>query len=101
MLFRDHGIEGRDVLVVLHDKERQRVRPVPDGDVEIDISWPRSGEPDEAVCRLDVDASPASVIERPGHGVVIRMCGSQIDVKSAFNVPERTPEHHVFKILRV
>ena len=101
MLFRDHGIEGRDVLVVLHDKERQLVRSVPDGRVKVDISWPRAGEPGKPARRLDVDTAPAAIIECPGHRVVIWMRGSQIDIKTAFDVPERTPEHHVFKILGI
>ena len=56
---------------------------------------------DVFVQRFDVQAMPAQVVKRLGDGIVRRVIGADVDIKTVLDVLERTHQHHVFAILRV
>src|SRR3954466_2633857 len=51
--------------------------------------------------RLDVDTSPAKLVERLGYGIEHRITGANINIESVHNAHQGAMQHDVFKVLRV
>ncbi len=51
--------------------------------------------------RLDVYTRPAPLIQTAGDRIVRRVVGAHIHVKTVLNMPEHTPQHHIFMVLRI
>ena len=51
--------------------------------------------------RLDINSTPAPIIERTGDRVAVRIVGANVNIRSVLDVTERSMKHYVFKILRV
>ncbi|WP_428395718.1 hypothetical protein [Lichenicoccus sp.] len=51
--------------------------------------------------RLDIEAAPAALEERPGDGVRVRVRRPDIDIEALVDVAQGAPEQHVLEILGV
>jgi hypothetical protein len=74
------------------------------GDRRVDELVARSGlEELLGVLRhgVDVDASPAPVVEGLGHRQVHRVVGADVDVSAVCDMAERPPEDDILAVLRV
>ena len=75
---------------------------VTDRERQVRVFGPLSLERVEAVgLRLDVDAAPPALVERPGHGVVGRIECADINIEAGWPAPQRSPEDDVLSVLGV
>ena len=50
---------------------------------------------------FNIDAVPTLFVKQPGDGVDARVIGTHVNVETSLHLLERTPQHDIFKILRV
>ncbi len=50
---------------------------------------------------FDIDAAPTALIEVTCDGFLVRIPGSNIDVKAVFNTSKSTLKHYIFEILGI
>ena len=90
-----HGIVG-----MVH-VESEAALSCTERELQIDIARALMGESWENRTRLDVDAAPASFVERPGDGIDIRLPRPDIDIEAGLDVAENATQHHVLEVLSV
>gem|GEM_PF-2229675 len=101
VLVRNFSIR-RGKTRVLELEERQSLALVADCQLEHGLVRARCPQQGRVLLgRLDMHATPAVLIKCEADRVNYRVLGTDINIKTIFDMLQRTPEHDIFKILCV
>ena len=101
-MLRGNAGVGRRIAVPLADfVEGYRAVLFTRGEMQIDVVRPAFFQADEVRCEwLDIDATPAALVERARDAVDIRIVRADVDIESV-RPGKATGKHHVFKVLGI